>query len=277
MTDVSTGSGLREVLGQYSLTFSDAAAKSEIPLRDFEAWGNGSRRPSKNEVRRLREVLQRERLARIESAGLPECDAVERILAKVPGELSPREGRAEIDTHVGSCQVCRARMDWAKDNLPPLPDPPEGLLEAIAGMAQYLPGGRRLTWLGVSLPIVIGVVVIAVLRALPKHPLGGIPVYLVGVTSLLAIGLGLYKAQFFLHGNAVTRWIARVVAACSGVFAFASVFMLTGYQNLLVKGSGTMDWPDARTTALAMGLMYATLWPIVTAMSRTEKERDRPR
>jgi len=60
MTDVSTGSGLREVLGQYSLTFSDAAAKTEIPLRDFEAWGNGSRGRIKGCVKREATYLSAE-------------------------------------------------------------------------------------------------------------------------------------------------------------------------------------------------------------------------
>jgi hypothetical protein len=246
------------------------AEESGFSADQIREWERGQvvpRRPARVLAWHLAHA-ERERA--LEMSGLPVCEWVHqweiRFEALPFASDASQQQLKELEDHTSTCPLCRRRAEYVDERFGPLPPYPEGRLARLLGPlldAASVPNG----WQGAV--TIAGVVFILFgLARLMRHLPYSEPLGLVSYVLALAAGgtvlLSLYYGGLSpLHSRgAVARWLARCIAGIAGMVAFTGIFIISGYGSTLNKSGDPITWTQGVGLGTAMGVLYATFWPI---------------
>lgn len=166
----------RERLG---LTTEALAATLHVTEGEVRGWENGSIRPRRKMRFQLEYLVARADWgAGMTASGLPGCEWLETRLPRFVHGGFDREQIAlgkEIVHHMQACEACRARTAWAREHLPPPPQPPATgfgrLFAATLAAIDRLPKWARPAAFGaIALGLVTSVRFLVLLPAMVRSP-----------------------------------------------------------------------------------------------------------
>lgn len=214
-------------------------------------------------VRRLEWHLAfREREQALARSGLPECEWVRAWAVTLDsGDLD--KNLQALDTHTAACEMCKRRAQF-EEQLGPLPAYPMGYgIRLIGFVVDFLEAPTRGQWAIRIVASVVALLFIASLfRFLPYHQEMVLLVYLLAMAILAILVFGIYHGlQNWHERGAMGRWLARCVAGGTAMVGFMAAFPVAGYGGELLHGE-PFPWGEGILLGVAMGLAYATAWPI---------------
>ncbi len=135
------GRDLRRARTEIGLAREDLADLVEVTPGVLDDWERFDTKIPKETAQRLQWAIWTVRQEKIlERSGLPECEQVKAL----------GEDHADLQVilrHLGDCDVCRARADYARKHAPPVPGD-MGMLARVMGFAGRLPGLPRSAFYG---------------------------------------------------------------------------------------------------------------------------------
>jgi transcriptional regulator with XRE-family HTH domain len=184
----------REALG---LTQEEMAASFGMTPAVVAGWEDGRVKVPRHVRATLQwTAAQIERRDALAASGLPTCDWIQAFEREPEpgGPAQQKERHARLNAHMGTCEVCKARVAYIADRFPPMPRPP-----VTGWMAIVLPIFERVRRLPEwAQPPAIGAIVclayslIKLVFVLPQFVAGGISgvlVVLAGFAASAAIGI----------------------------------------------------------------------------------------
>ncbi|MEJ2217464.1 MAG: hypothetical protein P8099_12705 [Gemmatimonadota bacterium] len=245
------------------------AAELGVTEAEVEAWEAGRMAVPKSAARRLawRAALA-ERKAALAASGLPECDWLKAWEAEpVPTKMKERVKRLEAaNAHAAACPVCKARADYVKQHLPPLPEQPvpawAGALRWFMAKVQLLPKWARPAAYGGAL--IGGIVVI---RAALAGLAVGFSFHLLE-TAGAGIGIGVYMGA--VGGIAYHlvrepfRAFGRAGDYLTGIVCMFAYLLAIGVPVDLLTNDpdfrGLTSWIVFSGVAVVFGLVIGHTW-----------------
>jgi transcriptional regulator with XRE-family HTH domain len=191
------------------------AAETNTTPAIVDAWETGRIKvPRQAAVDLTWRMAQVERLAALETSGLPECSWIAAFDAEPEAQkLRAQQARADrFLAHNKECEICKARAAYITDRFPPMPPAPrEGwvaVVMPIAERVQRLPAWARPIATGVILFVAYSLLrLIFLLPSIIRSPREEIPTAITGIALSASIG----AALGFLYGQ-YRRWRDRRTA-----------------------------------------------------------------
>ncbi len=232
----------RERLG---LTPEALAAELSVTEGEVRAWEGGTIRVPA-QMRRWMEwyVARAEWDAHMEASGLPACgwvaDARDRVLhATGSSQIALAK---ELVAHMEACTTCQARNAWARENLPPPPDPPATGAARLIALIGRLPGWARPATFG-AVALFLMTAVRILFPAVFRSPLRVLEA--LGVAFLAAAAGAVGGFAYSLTRPSLARlgtpgdYLSGIVATAAYVGAVAAVAALLG-EPIITDLPGTV-------------------------------------
>jgi hypothetical protein len=241
-----------------------------VPEADVRSWELGQKRIPTSKARQIAWMAAlAEREAVSASCSLPKCDWMENWERRFKAEDEDRgdEEWAAMLRHADDCSRCKARTRYVEEHCGPLPPPPGAwplraagpLVDPIQRMSRW---ERRLFAVGAVI-VMFGAA--RALRFLPWFEWFGVIVYLLAISIAATIGFTLYGTLSpFQRLGAIGRWASRSIAGVAAMIGFTATFLGSGYGSLLSRQGDAPTWSEGIFIAIAMGIGYAALYPVVS-------------
>lgn len=258
----------RKMLGQ---SVDQLAADIGVSPATLVAWEAGQRQIPTKYARQLEWLAAAaEREAALAGSGLPECEWVKNwAVGGPPSDPTLHLERLQaLEKHSADCAVCQARAGYVQTKLPAMPEFPMGwgmrLFGGVVDTYERIHGWRRPVAIALLVPLLLSVA--SLVRFAPRAVPFEILTYLVALSVAATCGIGLYHGLRLLHGSAIGRWVARSVAGVTAMVAFGAAFMLAGFSGAFSRSGEPLSWGEIVVLGAAIGLAYAALWPLVSAV-----------
>ncbi|HKP75732.1 MAG TPA: hypothetical protein VJT67_09335 [Longimicrobiaceae bacterium] len=224
---------VRETLG---LTPEQLAAELYVTEGEVRAWESGALRLPGQMRRRMEYAVSRSEWdARMQASGLPACEWIDAVVLELAHASGSKQTALvkELTAHVAACGVCQAREAWARDNLPPPPNPPATGFARVFEAVRHLPASAQPAAYGaIALFLITGFRVLFFLPAITREPLQALQA--LGV-ALLAAGAGAVGGFGYtltrpglLHLGSPGDYLSGMVAVLCYMGALAAVSPLLG-------------------------------------------------
>ena len=259
----------RERLGISRAELAGAVGVSDEEVADWERRDAPVPAYARTQIASL---LAAGRARILERSGLPDCAWAEARSA--PGTRGSGDvglDAAGMRAHVAACDLCQARERYVRERRVARPSAGAGGLRGGDSLVDLLAaaGGKSLALVAagvaaslLGLARLLGHLPYSELVMLALYPFAFLLAAIVGVGLYAGVSLGLGP----LRRSAVGRWIGRFAAGTGAMVAWVSPFLVSGYDRIGRK-SRHVGWEDAIETALVVGLVFATLWPLVEALT----------
>jgi transcriptional regulator with XRE-family HTH domain len=260
----------RKLLGQ---TIEQLADDLGVPTSVVGEWEAGDRKVPPKHARQIEWfVAVSQRAAALAQSGLPECEWVNRFDKEAPAaDLDEEIKRLEaFEAHHSQCPTCRARTAYVEARFPPLPRLQIGAWNRVLASSYDAFDDFR-TWrggAGVVLSVPLLLLLGWALRAAPRSVPFEIITYFVALALAIIVGIGTYKRLRVLHGGAMGRWVARSIAGILAMVGFGAVFTLANFGSTFSDDGVAPGWSAIVLIGVVLGVLYATLWPLASAVSR---------
>jgi transcriptional regulator with XRE-family HTH domain len=207
-----TASRAREARLALGLSEAALAVESNTTPAVVQAWEAGRMNvPPRVALDLAWRIARHERLAALESSGLPECEWVKAFATEpVPDKLDAKRRHFErLLEHRPTCGACTAREAFISERFPPMPPAPRRgimiLIMPIGDRIQRLPAWARPAAVGALLFVAYSFVrLLFLLPAIARDPWQGGITAVEGILASAAIGAVL-GALYGLY----RRWRAR--------------------------------------------------------------------
>jgi hypothetical protein len=227
----------------------ELAKHLDTSVETLHSWDAGSATPSKSQSREITFLIaSAEREVALRKVGLEPCQWL-RAHDEAAGDLPPeaiQRHLKEVESHLRSCAVCRAREEYARKNLQPLPPRGPWWVRRLAFIAR-LPSWSHPVLLGAL--FLFGIVGVRMLFVLPLaivHPRELPPMFLALGAATAAGGLG--GLAYTILGRPAKRvplvgpYLAGIVAVSGYCGALILVAPLAFKEPLLKEPSDWIIW-----------------------------------
>lgn len=244
-----------------------------MPLEDVLDWER-TEVPKRNRKLVLWTLAAAERDQALARSGLPECHWHPDWELPISATLEELERwTAETNRHARSCETCLRRERFLQERFGDLPDYPTGTGERvlIAFMSVVEP---PVGWHRVAAKAGILVSLFGLARLLrhvppPWSELLGLLVYVFAIAAGVAVAVTVYHWLKPLHGNGLSRWVARCAAGAAGMAGFLGMFDVSGHDLFTMRGDEPIGWGARLTIGAVMGILYATIWSVSDAARKS--------
>ncbi|SOD02504.1 hypothetical protein SAMN05216486_10397 [bacterium JGI 053] len=266
----------RERLG---LTTEALAATLHVTEGEVRGWENGSIRPRRKLRFQLEYLVARADWdAGMTASGIPDCAWLE---ARLPGFVYGGFDRAqialgkEIVRHMEACAACRARTAWAREHLPPPPQPPAtgfGRLFAatVAGIDRLPKWARPAAFGAIMLALMTSARILFLLPSMLRSPIAVLTA--LGTVLLAAAAGGVGGLAYSLTRPRLQRlgWVGGYL---SGFVSVAAYMGAIGIVALFVLGM-----PDRRDLVpmLVIGAFCSALFGTLVGKIINDARSHRP-